>query len=54
MDGPRDIMLSGMSDRKNQILYAIIYMWNLKNNTNKCMCKTEQTHKENKLMVTKG
>ena len=31
------------------------YMWNLKNNTNKCMCKTERlTDIENKLMVTRG
>ena len=30
-------------------------MWNLKNNTNKCVCKTETLRdKENKLMVTKG
>ena len=28
------IMLSEMSDRERQILYVIIYMWNLKNKMN--------------------
>ena len=26
---------------KRQILYAITYMWNLKNNEKECACKTE-------------
>ena len=30
-------------------------MWNLKNNTNECICKTEtDSDIENKLVVTKG
>ena len=36
-----NIMLREMSDRERQILYDINYIWNLKNNTNKCVCKTE-------------
>ena len=24
-----------------QLLYEITYIWNLKNNTNECICKTE-------------
>ena len=36
-----NIMLSEMSDRERQILYAITYMWNLKYNTNECICKAE-------------
>ena len=31
-------MLSEISQR--QILYDITYIWNLKNNTNECMCRT--------------
>ena len=35
--------------------YDIIYMWNLKNNANEFICKTETDSQiENKLMVTKG
>ena len=40
-----DIMLSWMSDRQRQILYDITTMWNLKNNTNDCIYKTE-THSQ--------
>ena len=29
------------SDRERQILHDITYMWNLKNNTNKSIYKTE-------------
>ena len=33
----------------------IIYMWNLKNNANEFICKTEtDSQTENKRMVTKG
>ena len=38
-------MLSEISQR--QILYDVTYMWNLKNNTNGCICKTE-THRPRK------
>ena len=43
MDGPRDYHTkSSKSDRKRQISYAIIYMWNLKkNDTNEFIYKTE-------------
>ena len=34
-----NFMLSEISQR--QILYDITYMWNLKNNTTECICKTE-------------
>ena len=47
------IMLSEISQR--QILYDITYMWNVKNNTNGFMCKTEvELQTKNKLMVTEG
>ena len=38
------------------MLYDIIYMWNLKNNTDKLIYKAETkfTDIENKLMITKG
>ena len=40
--------------RKRQILYNIIYTWNLKSNTNECPFKTEtDSDIENKLVVTK-
>ena len=40
---------------KRQILYDITYMWNLKNNTNDYICKTNRlTDKENKPVVSKG
>ena len=45
-----NIMLSEIS-----ILYDIIYMWNLKNNTNKCMQNRNRlTDIENKPMIIKG
>ena len=34
-------VLSEMSDRDRQMLHDITYMWNLENNTNECICKTE-------------
>ena len=41
MDGPRDYHAEwNKSDRERQILY-ITYMWNLKNNTNEFIYKTE-------------
>ena len=50
-----NIMLSEMSDNERQILYAIIYTWNLKNNTNECICETEtDSDTENKPVITKG
>ena len=33
-----NIMLSEISQR--EILYDVTYMWNLKNNTTECICKT--------------
>ena len=39
-----NIILS-KSDRERQILYDITYMWNLKNNTNGSIYKTETDSK---------
>ena len=36
-----NILLSEMSGRKRQILHGITYMWNLKNNTNEWIYRTE-------------
>ena len=36
-----NIMLSEISQAKTKILYYITYVWNLKNNANECICKTE-------------
>ena len=42
MDGPRDYHIeSSKPDRERQISYDITYMWNLKNNTNEVIYKTE-------------
>ena len=42
MDGSRDYHTEWCkSDRERQILYDITYMWNLKNNTNEFIYKTE-------------
>ena len=37
--GLENIMLSEINQRKTNTI--ITYMWNLKNNTNECICKTE-------------
>ena len=48
-----NIILSEVRER--QILYDITYMWNLKNNTNESIYKTEtDSQTENNLMVTSG
>ena len=57
MNGPRDCHTEwSKSDRERQISYDITYMWNLKNDTNELIYKTENrlTDLENKLMVTEG
>ena len=41
------------SDRKRRILYDITYMWNLKNNTNESIYKTETHIRRKQLMATK-
>ena len=38
---PENTVLSEMSDRDRQRLHDITYIWNLENNTNECICKTE-------------
>ena len=55
MDGPKDYHIKWIkSDRERQILYDISYMWNLKNDTNELINKTEtDSDLENKLTVTK-
>ena len=51
MDGPRGYHIDWNKPyRERQILYAVIYMWNLKSNTNESVYKTEtdsQTQKTN-------
>ena len=37
----QNIMLSEMSDKEMQILYNIIYMWTLTNNTNESIYQIE-------------
>ena len=42
MDGPRDDYTEGStSEREKQIVYGIIYVWNLKSDTNKLIHKTD-------------
>ena len=42
MDGPRDYHAKrSKSGRERQISYDITYMWNIKNNTNEFIYKTE-------------
>ena len=56
MDGPRDYCTKwNKSERERQILYDVIYLWNLKNNTNESTHKNQNrpTNIENKLMFTK-
>ena len=57
MDEPRDNHIKwSKSDRERQTLYDITSKWNLKNNTNEFIYKTEKKLRdiENKLMVTRG
>ena len=50
-----NIIFSEVRQTESQILYDIIYEWNLKNNTNESIYKTETDSQiEHKLMVTKG
>ena len=42
VNGPRGYYAQWKkSDKERQILYDTTYMWNLKNNINECICKTE-------------
>ena len=43
------------SDQERQIAYDITHMWNVKNNMNESICRTETDSQdtENKVMVTK-
>ena len=56
MDGSRDYHTKwSKSERERQISYNIIYMWNLKYDTNKLIYQTEtDSDIEYKLMGTKG
>lgn len=57
MPGPRKYHANwGKSGRERKILYDIIYVWNVKNNTNESIYKTETDSQkiENKHMVNKG
>ena len=56
MDRPREHhTMQSKSERERQILYGMMYMWNLKYGTNDL---TKEKHRptdiENKFMVTKG
>ena len=42
------------SDRKRQIPYDIIYMWNLKHDTNEPLKKKTHKHRKNRFVVAKG
>ena len=43
MDGPRGYSIQwSKSHREREMLYDIAYMWNLKNNINESICKTEK------------
>ena len=55
MDGPRDFHTKWSQTEKDKYDMTSL-MWNLKNNTNELIYKTEtdSTDIENKLMVTKG
>ena len=52
MDGSKIIIWSEVSQTEEDISYNIIYMWNLKYDTNELIYKTE-TETENKFTVTK-
>jgi len=55
MDLKGIILSETKSDRERQILYEIIYMWNLKNKTTSEYSKKNRfTDIENKLVVTSG
>ena len=56
MDGPRDYHTKwSKPDTERKIPCDITYMWNLKNDTNELIYKTERDSDiENKLTVTKG
>ena len=46
MDGPRDYHTKwSESERERQVPHDIIYMWNLKYDTNQHIYKTKTTHK---------
>ena len=47
-----NIMLTEVKQR--QTLYDRAYMWNLKINTNKSICKTETNSKKTNLLLPKG
>ena len=50
-----NIMLSEDKDSKGQIVYDILYMWILKNNTNESIYKTNRLIDiGSKFMVTRG
>ena len=43
MDGPRACHTEwSKSDREKQILYCIMYMWNLENDTDEYICKQKE------------
>ena len=48
-----NITLTEVREKKRQILYDSIYMWNLKNYTNESIYKTETDSQMKKTRVTK-
>ena len=54
MDGPRVCYTDGSQKEKEKKLYINTYMWNLKNETDELICKTErEPDVENEGMDTK-
>ena len=54
MDEPRDYhAMWSQSLRERQILYDVVYMWNVKYDTNEHIYETE-TDSQNTLVVAKG
>ena len=55
MDGPRDYHTKlSKSERERQIPYDIIYMWNLKYDTNELIYETETQTERTNLWLPRG
>ena len=54
IDGTRKYHTKWSKSGRERQIYGIICMWNLKNNTNESVYKTETNFLEKEVMVTKG
>ena len=55
MDGPQDYHIKLSKLDKEQITCDITYIWNLKNNINDCICKTNRLKEiKTNLQLPKG